>query len=222
MTPKQRKIISQTAEMIQKRFSDDPSGHDWYHMERVWKMAQKLADAERADRFIVEIAALLHDYADWKLEIDHQKENEEMKSWLRKIGVSDQNISDICAIIEKVSFKGLDKPSEQETLEGKVVQDADRLDAIGAIAIARVFAYGGHKGRPIFDPTDTVFEPISSTEYAKLNSSSQRSGLHHFYDKLLHLRDQINTASARKIADERHRYMEEYVERFLAEWDGKS
>lgn len=184
-------------------------------------MAKKLAEAEGADSFIVEMAALLHDYADWKLDIDHQKENEEMKQWLANHGVPEQEVATICSIIENVSFKGLDKRSEQTTLEGKVVQDADRLDAIGAIAIARVFAYGGHKNRPIFDPTDTVFEPISAEEYAKLNRGSNRSGLHHFFDKLLHLKDQINTKSAMKIAEERHRYMEEYVERFLDEWHGK-
>lgn len=221
MTAKEQSIIDQTAAMIQERFANDASGHDWYHMERVWTMAKNLAETEGADSFIVEMAALLHDFADWKLDIDHRKENEEMKQWLANHGVSEREVATICSIIENVSFKGLDKRSEQTTLEGKVVQDADRLDAIGAIAIARVFAYGGHKNRPIFDPTDRVFEPISAEEYAKLNSGSNRSGLHHFYDKLLHLKDQINTKSAMKIAEERHRYMEEYVERFLDEWHGK-
>jgi uncharacterized protein len=217
MTKTEAQIIAETAAMIKERFTEDSSGHDWYHMERVWKTAQKLAKAEGADRFIVEMAALLHDYADWKLDIDHDKEKEEMKTWLRDRGVVEADIEQICSIIENVSFKGLNKPAVQSTIEGKVVQDADRLDAIGAIAIARVFAYGGHKGRAIHDPAMPLDIELSDDEYVK----NERSGLAHFYDKLLHLKDLINTASAKKIAEERHRYMEEYVERFLDEWDGK-
>ncbi len=217
MTRKQSQIVTEIAGIVRDKFTNDTSGHDWYHMERVWKMARQLGEAEGADLFIVELAALLHDWADWKFSADQSKDTEEMKQLLRNHGATEDQIGNICEIIENVSFKGLEKRSTQSTLEGKVVQDADRLDAIGAIAIARVFAYGGHKGRPIYDPSIPLNVTLTNEQYLK----NERSGLAHFFDKLLHLKDQINTESAKKIAEERHRYMEEYVERFLAEWDGK-
>lgn len=216
MTREQQKIVTATAALVREKFLNDSSGHDWYHMERVWKMARKLGQAEGADLFIVELAALLHDWADWKFSADQAKETEEMKQLLRNHGVTEAQINQICGIIERVSFKGLDQRAEQQTIEGKVVQDADRLDAIGAIAIARVFAYGGHKGRLIHDPEQPLEVKLTDEEYLK----NERSGLAHFYDKLLHLKNLINTESAKKIAEERHHYMVEYVERFLAEWNG--
>jgi uncharacterized protein len=221
MTDKQLRIVQKTAVFVRRKFEHDQSGHDWYHMERVWKMARRLAEAEGADLFIVEMAALLHDYADWKLEGDQQQAKQAMLEWLRSQAVPQKDIERIVTITENVSFKGLTHKAEQSTLEGRVVQDADRLDAIGAIAIARVFAFGGHKGRLIYDPEDKVFEPLSDEAYQGLNKQNTRSGIHHFYDKLLHLKERINTPTAKKIAEGRHRYMEEYVARFLAEWKGE-
>lgn len=216
-TAKQQAVIKAAADLIRQKFGQDHGGHDWYRMERVWKMAKRLAKAEGADLFIVEMAALLHDYADWKLSSNPEAESEELKQWLRNQGVSESDITHINAIIENLSFKGLTHESKQTTIEGKVVQDADRLDAIGAISIARTFAYAGHKGRMIHDPTVDLHTPLTDEEFR----ANTRSGLVHFYDKLLHLKDRINTKSAKAIAEERHRYMEEYVERFLAEWDGQ-
>jgi len=167
--------------------------------------------------FIVEMAALLHDYADWKVSKDIKQETEEMKDWLHGQKVGEKEIEKICEIIKNVSFKGLTYKAEQRTLEGQVVQDADRLDAIGAIAIARVFAYGGHKGRMIYDPTMKLDAKLTDEEY----QANTRSGLAHFYDKLLHLKDRMNTKTAKAIAADRHQYMAGYVERFLAEWDGQ-
>lgn len=217
MTPPQAKTVEKIAAIVKDKFSGDSGGHDWYHMERVWKMARQLGRAEDADLFIVELAALLHDWADWKISADQAKDTEVMKQLLRDQNVSEAQIEHICDVIDNVSFKGLAKRSTQKTIEGKVVQDADRLDAIGAIAIARVFAYGGHRGRPIHDPAIDLNLKLTDKEYL----TTERSGIAHFYDKLLHLKDQINTKSAKKIAEDRHRFMAEYLERFLDEWDGK-
>lgn len=211
------KIIRETADFVKKKFEHDQGGHDWYHMERVWKMARHLGEVEGTNLFIVEMAALLHDYADWKLVDDQHQAKKEMLEWLENQGVSEAEIKHISTITENVSFKGVTHKADQATPEGRVVQDADRLDAIGAIAIARVFAFGGARNRPIYNPLDELERKISDEEYQRGN----RSGIHHFYDKLLRLKDLINTQAGKKIAQDRHEFMEKYLEQFFAEWKGE-
>lgn len=199
---------------VQEDFAADPGGHDWWHVWRVWQMARRLALAEGANVYLVELAALGHDVEDWKLE----RSAGTLRGWLEEIGVEGEVIERVEEICRRVSFRGAGVPDEMPSLEGKIVQDADRLDAIGAIAIARTFAYGGVRGRPIYDPAE---EPTlhASFEHYKTSSSSS---LMHFYEKLFLLKDRLHTASARAIAQERHAFMERYVEQFLAEWEGRA
>lgn len=213
----EQQIINQTAEFIRQKFDGEATGHDWYHIERVWKMAQRIGAKEGADLFVVELGALLHDIADWKFH-DEDAGGKAAKKWLEIHKVELGVINRVCEIVDGISFKGLGQKNKIKSLEGKIVQDADRLDAIGAIGIARVFAYGGSKSRSIYDPAVALDEPLADEEYQKLNQQSGRSTIHHFYDKLLHLKDRLNTDTARKLAERRHKFMETYLREFLREW----
>jgi uncharacterized protein len=205
--------VQALARRVQEAFAADAGGHDWWHVWRVWQMARRLALAEGADVYLVELAALGHDVEDWKLE----RPAGTLRGWLEEIGVGDGVIERVEGICRRVSFKGARVPDEMPSLEGKIVQDADRLDAIGAIAVARTFAYGAVRGRPIYDPAEEPTLHGSFEHYRTSNSSS----LMHFYEKLFLLKDRLHTASARAIAQGRHAFMERYVEQFLAEWEGK-
>ena len=210
-----QQIIDRTAKHVQQLFAKDSSGHDWYHVERVWRMALHLAESETADRFIVQLAALLHDIADWKFHGgDESAGPREASRWLTQHEVPSATIDHVCDIIAKLSFKGADVPTPMATLEGQIVQDADRLDAIGAIGIARAFAYGGHKGRAIFDPQVPPQSHASFAEYKKNTGPT----INHFHEKLLLLKDRMNTATARRIAQQRHQFMEQFLSQFFAEW----
>ncbi len=218
-SPSQQQIINQTAEFIRRKFDGESTGHDWHHIDRVWRMAQKIGAKEGADPFVVELAALLHDIADWKSHDEHQG-GVEARKWLGQFAIDQTVLDHVCQIVDNISFKGLGRTNKITTLEGKVVQDADRLDAIGAVAIARVFMFGGAKGRPIHNP-DVPLTPLTDEEYripANHNNTS-RPSIHHFYDKLLYLKDRLNTQSARQIAERRHRFMEKYLEEFFREWN---
>lgn len=212
----QQQIINQTAEFIRQKFDGEATGHDWYHIERVWKMARKIGVKEGADPFVTELGALLHDIADWKFH-DDAAGAKAAKAWLDQFEIDRATTSHVCDIVNNVSFKGLGQKNGISTLEGKVVQDADRLDTIGAIAIARAFAYGGAKGRPIYDPKVST-EPLTDDAYRATQNSANRPTLHHFYDKLLHLKDRLNTATARELAERRHKFMETYLKEFFREW----
>ena len=208
--------IEKARQYAQSHFADDGSGHDWWHVHRVWNMARHLANAEGADRTIVEIAALLHDVADWKLNKNETQGLNIIRDLLKdELPASD--VERICNIISKVSFKGAGVATPTETLEGQVVQDADRLDALGAVGIARTFAYGGNRGRLIHHPDHPPEMHDSFEAYKKNNGPSTN----HFYEKLLLLKDRMNTPTARKIAEERHRFMEDYLARFVREWEGE-
>lgn len=209
-------VIEKTRQFAQSFFEEDGSGHDWWHVYRVWNMACKLADAEGADRTIVEIAALLHDVADWKLSDRGEAHGLETIRSLLADDLTPETVDTICAIISRVSYKGAGVATPMESLEGQVVQDADRLDAIGATGIARAFAYGGNKGRLIHDPDQKPVLHDSFEAYKKNKGPS----VNHFYEKLLLLKDRMHTPTARAIAEERHRFMELYLERFFGEWDG--
>lgn len=210
-------IIQQTAEYVKGEFQNDSSGHDWWHIHRVWKNAVQIANIERADIFTVELAALLHDLDDWKLNPSTDGTPARASAWLRQMGV-DAAVSDhVCEIISHLSFKGAGVENKISSIEGMVVQDADRLDAIGAVGIGRAFAYGGHAGRPLYDPD----EPPQMHQSFEQYKHSRSATINHFYEKLFLLKERMNTPTAKRIAGERHAYMEEFVTRFLREWDGK-
>ncbi|OFZ43790.1 MAG: phosphohydrolase [Bacteroidetes bacterium RIFCSPHIGHO2_02_FULL_44_7] len=215
----QEEIIQKTQEFVQQKFSGEGTGHDWYHINRVRKLALEIAQAERADLFIVELGALLHDIADHKfhggdLAVGPKKAQE----WLESVGADQETIEKVCHIVANVSFKGAGSKNAMESLEGKVVQDADRLDASGAIGIARAFTYGGTKGRLIYQPG---VEPGYHKNFQE-HQKEAASTLNHFYEKLLHIKNLMNTATGLTLAEERHRYVEDFLSRFLAEWEGEN
>ncbi|HEX8506469.1 MAG TPA: HD domain-containing protein [Hymenobacter sp.] len=211
-------IIDNTARFIEQKFADEGSGHDWAHIRRVWLMARRLARAApEADREVTELAALLHDIADWKFhDGDYEAGPRAARAWLQSQQAAEPVIAHVEIIIREVSFKGLGVETPVSSVEAALVQDADRLDAIGALGIARAFAYGGHKGRPLHDP---AVAPVSHDSFASYQKNTAPT-LNHFYEKLLHLKDRLNTDAARRVAEGRHAYMEGFVARFLAEWDG--
>ncbi len=210
-------IVKRTRDHVQQAMAGDATGHDWWHTERVVRVARRIAREERADEFVAELAALLHDLEDWKLAGgDASAAPRAARAWLSGLAVEPEVIDHVCDIIANVSFKGAGVPTPMRTKEGMAVQDADRLDAIGAIGIARVFAYGGSSGRAIHDPDYTPRLHDSFEEY-KVNANPS---IAHFYEKLLLLKDRMNTATGRRIAEGRHAFMVEYLDRFYREWDG--
>ena len=214
----QNEIIKRTADYVKSKLDGEGSGHDWWHIYRVWKTAIEIGKKESADLFVVQLAALLHDIADWKFHSGDDSVGPKLaREWLEKLDVDENIISHVCKIIKQVSFKGAGVKSKIKTKEGMVVQDADRLDAIGAIGIARAFAYGGHKGREIYNP-DIKPEKHETFEQYKNNKGTT---INHFYEKLLLLKDLMNTPSARKIAEERHDFMEQYLDKFFKECECK-
>jgi len=215
MTPDE--IIKKTAAHLKHEFKNDSSGHDWWHLHRVWKTAVQIATSEGADLFIVELAALLHDLDDWKLNPSTDGRPARAEAWLRQMEVDPAISAQVCEIIAHVSFKGAGVANQIHSLEGMIVQDADRLDAIGAVGIGRAFAYGGHAGRPLYDPNEPPQRHQSFEQY----KNSRSATLNHFYEKLFLLKERMNTPTAKRIAEARHAYMEEFVARFLREWDGK-
>jgi uncharacterized protein len=214
-----KEIIQKTAEYIKQEFSDDSSGHDWWHIYRVWKNAISICelDATRPDLFIVELAALLHDLDDWKFNESEDETPRRAKAWMDSCGIEPQINQAVCEIIMRVSYKGAQVENKMKTLEGFIVQDADRLDAIGAIGIGRAFAYGGYKNRPMYDPEAQNQMHASFEQYRNSKSAT----INHFYEKLLLLKDMINTPAAKKIAEQRHEIMLRFLDQFMAEWEGR-
>ncbi|MFH0951912.1 MAG: HD domain-containing protein [Patescibacteria group bacterium] len=210
-------IIKKTVAFARKHHGADPGGHDWYHIERVWKMARKIARIEGADLFVVQLAALLHDVADWKDNGDLQANARASRRWLRKLGVDNNTIKHVEHIVSHVSFKGAGVPDKMPSLEGRVVQDADRLDAIGAIAIARVFAWGATRRRPIYIPTEKLTLHKSFRSYAR----SKPSGIMAFYERVLLHKNRLHTVTAKNIAGPRHEFMKAFLKQFFKEWKGK-
>ncbi len=209
-------LINKTIDFVKQTLAEDTSGHDWWHIYRVWKMACYLAEEENANGLIVELAALLHDIADWKFHNgDLEASATVANTWLLEQQVDAEVIKKVCHIINNVTFKGANVPEAELTLEGKIVQDADRLDAIGAIGIARVFTYGGYKGQSMHDP-DLPLEFHDSFEAYK---NKNTTAINHFYEKLLLLKDRVHTKTAKKIALERHQFMQMYLAQFHAEWN---
>lgn len=212
---RENKVIKETEHFIKSYFKNEGSGHDWWHIYRVRNLALKISDKEGGNRFVIEMAALLHDLDDWKL-VDTQ-ESSKTQNWLNSVQVSKDQATLIEQIIEEVSFKGAGVETNASTIEAKIVQDADRLDALGAIGIARTFAYGGHKHRLLYHP-DIKPELHDSFEAYKKTTAPT---INHFYEKLLLLKDRINTTTAQKIATKRDKYMHDFLEHFFNEWDCK-
>ncbi|MCP9292371.1 HD domain-containing protein [Gracilimonas sediminicola] len=210
-------IIEKTEEYVRKKLQGEGTGHDWWHIHRVRNTALQLAKIEDADLFIVELAALLHDIADHKFhDGDEEIGPATARNWLENLGVGESIINRVCTIIRDVSFKGAEVETKMDSIEGKVVQDADRLDALGAIGIARAFAYGGHKGRELYNPE---IKPESHATFEAYKKSTGPT-LNHFYEKLFLLKDRMNTQAGRKEAEKRHQFMKEFVDQFFSEWGG--
>ncbi|GKU26103.1 HD domain-containing protein [Clostridium folliculivorans] len=211
-------IIQKTAEMLEKKFSGEGSGHDWWHIYRVWQNAKNIAAFEKCDKDIVELAALLHDIADWKFnDGDEKAGSRAAKQWLEELSVDSDTIVEVCYIIDNVTFKGAKVVGQMDSIEGMIVQDADRLDAVGAIGIGRAFAYGGFKGREMYNP-NVRYEMHDSFEGYK---NSESNTINHFYEKLLLLKDMMNTERGKVLAEERHKFMQLFLDQFYKEWNGE-
>jgi uncharacterized protein len=211
------RLIQITETFVRQQLGDDATGHDWFHVDRVRKNALYILKEEtNGDPFIIELAALLHDIPDEKLNETPEKGQEKLALFLNTLQLSTEQKDQISEIINTISYKG-GNGTNLTSIEAKIVQDADRLDAIGAIGIARVFAYGGKKGQPIYDPEMDVRKEMSLEEYRTGKSSS----IHHFYEKLLKLTGLMNTESAKKLAKSRQQFMEMFLEEFYKEWNGQ-
>lgn len=211
-------VVKQTQEFVRKRMEGESTGHDWWHVKRVLRMAEHIAEKEKnCDMFVIQLAALLHDIADWKFHKgDDTIGSEVAKKWLKQLEVENFIISHVCEITLHISFKGAGVADKIKTREGMIVQDADRLDALGAIGIARAFATGSKFNREFYNPYIKPQKHKTFQEYKK----GSRTTINHFYEKLLLLKNLMNTKTARKIAEERHRFMEQYLKEFYREWKG--
>ena len=210
-------LLAKVTDFAKEAFIHDASGHDWPHTDRVRRVGLLLADAEGANRRIVEIAALLHDIADWKIRGgDLTAGPREAKQFLLAVGADEATAEQVAEIIAGVSFKGAGVDTPMRSIEGRCVQDADRLEAIGAIGIARAFAFGGAKGRAMYDPT--VLPELHSN--FKKYSVNDGHTINHFFEKLLLLRDRMQTASGRSIAKQRHAVLVDFLQQFFTEWHG--
>lgn len=206
-------MIAETENYIKTIFENEGSGHDWWHIHRVRNLALKIAKIEGGNRFLVEMAALLHDIDDWK--INGSKSASQAELWLKKLKISGPESKNILEIIDQVSFKGAEVETKTTSIEAKIVQDADRLDAIGAIGIARTFAYGGNKGRTIYIPD---IKPELHKDFESYKKTTAPT-INHFYEKLLLLKNRLNTPTAIDLAEKRHIFMEQFLEQFFYEWN---
>lgn len=215
MTPEEQ--ITKTIAFVKNQLADAEGGHDWFHIERVYKNSLLIAKEEDVNIFIVQLGALLHDIADSKFHDGDESVGPKVaREFLFSINVDSSVIEHVINIIEHISFKGGNQSQKFKSPELDVVQDADRLDALGAIGIARTFNYGGFKNRTLFDPSIKPKLKMSKEEY----KASAAPTINHFYEKLLLLKDKMNTKTGRRIAEKRHHFMELYLEEFYAEWDG--
>jgi len=210
-------IVSAVQAEVRRRLEGAEAGHDWWHIHCVLQNARHIANEEGADLFVVELAALLHDISDWKFNGgDDEASARIAREVLSPHGVKESEIAHIEDIINTLSFKGAGVADEMKTLEGKCVQDADRVEALGARGIARAFTYGGHAGREIYNPDIKPLLHASKEEYKMAKGTT----INHFYEKLLLLKGRMKTNAGRKMAEGRHEFMEKFLAQFLAEWDG--
>lgn len=214
-----KEIINQTADYVKNRLSWEGSGHDWWHIYRVWKSAIHIGKWENVDLFVIELTALLHDIADWKFHNGNDDIGPQMaREWLEKLKVDENIISHVSQIIKDISFKGAGVMTKMKTLEGMIIQDSDRLDAIGAIWVARGFMFAGNKNLLMHDPS---IKPLQIDDYETYKNIYRPTytQINHFYEKLLLLKDSMNTETAKKLANKRHEFMELFLQEFFNEWD---
>lgn len=212
------KLINDTIAFVKSELENAEGGHDWFHIERVYKNTLAIAKNEKCDLLVGQLGALLHDIADSKFHNgDEEIGPKKARKFLESENVSEDVIEHVIQIINNISFKGGNFEKKFNSIELQIVQDADRLDAIGAIGIARTFNYGGFKNRTIYNPEIAPNLMMSKQEY----KNSEAPTINHFYEKLLLLKDKMNTESGRKIAQERHAFMEVFLENFYAEWNGE-
>lgn len=211
-------LIQNTIQFVQKTLADAEGGHDWFHIERVYKNAMLIAQTEEVDQTIVGLGALLHDIADSKFHNGDETIGPKVaRKWLIDQNATPDQIEHVIGIIDNISFKGGNHEQKFKSPELDVVQDADRLDAIGAIGIARTFNYGGYKDMKIYDPAIPPKLNMTKEEY----KASTAPTINHFYEKLLLLKDRMNTTTGKRIAEKRHQYMENFLEQFYKEWNGE-
>ncbi len=216
---KKELIIQQTINFVKETLANAEGGHDWWHIYRVWNTARQIANCEEVDVFIVELGTLLHDIADSKF---HDGDEEigaiRAREFLKSIHVDETTIIHIVHIIDNISFKGGKEKQKFKSIELDIIQDADRLDAMGAIGIARAFNYGGYKNREIYNPGIKPNMNMTKEEYKK----SRAPTINHFYEKLLLLKDCMNTETGKKMAEKRHAFMQQYLAEFYDEWQGEA
>ena len=214
---KKDQIINQTHLFVKQTLKNAEAGHDYWHILRVLKNAEKIAEKEGGDLFVIRLGALLHDIADAKFHNGDENIGPKIaQNFLKEQKVDDEIIEQVIQIIKNISFKNsLDDKTEYYSNELEIVQDADRLDAIGAIGIGRAFVYGGYKGNAMYDPNLKPTENLDKNTYKKGKTPT----INHFYEKLFKLKDMMNTTTAKKMAEQRHQFMEKFVEQFLKEWD---
>ena len=214
----EQEIINSTINFVQTTLQGAEGGHDWFHIERVWRNSKAIATTENVNMFIVELAALLHDIADAKFNDGNENIGpEKARAFLQSSGVDEIIIQHVENIIRNISFKGGNFAAGFSSPELAVVQDADRLDALGAIGIARAFNYGGFKNRTLYDPSIKPDLQMDKETYKKTSAPT----INHFYEKLLLLKDRMNTATGKRMAEKRHEYMSHYLEQFYKEWQGE-
>ena len=209
-------LVDQVKKSIISQFEGDATGHDWHHISRVLNISRFIQSQEGGNLEVIELAALLHDISDHKFNGGKLDEGGKIAhDLLIELGADQIIANEVKYIVDNVSYKGANTKVEMKTLEGRIVQDADRLDAIGAIGVARTFAYGGHKGQPMYNPDSAPKLHSSFEDYV----SSGTNTINHFYEKLLLLADRLNTETAKRMGKERHQYMEQFLEQFYSEWD---
>ena len=212
------KLIDQTVDFVKKTLQNAEAGHDWWHVQRVWKNAKLIGQTETADMLVVELAALLHDIADSKFHNGNEELGPQIAGeFLRSLQIEESTVIHVQQIIRNLSFKTSFETVVFHSIELNIVQDADRLDAIGAIGIARAFTYGGFKNREIYNPEISPALHISKEEY----KNSTAPTINHFYEKLLLLKDKMNTETAKNLAEQRHIFMLNYLDQFKNEWNGE-
>ena len=202
-------VIEQTKAFVKNRLKGQEVGHDWHHVERVWLNGLKIAQKEECNLLVVQLASLLHDIADWKFHDGNERIGSDIaRTWLSELKLDEMMIDHICDIILTMSFKGAHTASKMATIEGQIVQDADRLDAIGAIGIARAFSYGAYTKQELYNEQINLHFHSSFEEY----KNAQTTTINHFYEKLFLLKERMNTKTGKKMAEERHRYMVHYIQ----------
>ena len=206
-------ILRHTESKVREIFKQDQGGHGFWHINNVRNIALKISLKEGGNSSLIELIALLHEVGDYKLFKNHETPEMILPDIIYPYHLKDEVMNTLCETIKQISFKGLNENKTIENPEGRIVQDADRLEAMGAIGIARTFAYGGRKNREIYNPSISLVNYISFDEYKKNRSTA----INHFYEKLLRLKDLMNTKTARQLAEERHRFMEMYLEQFYKE-----